>query len=170
MTHQSLQIICVQYHARVTSMGRVKSDLWWHHVTFLEPMGLQGRARSHHLLSLLSATALGLFVDPVLGMLPNGMVGVTGSRRMGAGPDSRSDHYINFTRKQHTIEHHIWPHTDDAPNIDAVMSWCGARAVKTTHVEFRRQNVCTAAGRIERPQLLHESHMFLTICRRMPRF
>ena len=44
-------------------------------------------------LSLLSATALGLFVDPVLGMLPNGMVGVTGSRRMGAGPDSRSDHY-----------------------------------------------------------------------------
>ena len=77
---------------------------------------------------------------------------------------------INFTRKRHTIEHHIWPHTDDAPNIDAVMSWCGARAVKTTHVEFRRQNVCTAAGRIERPQLLHESHMFLTILRNMPRF
>ena len=48
VTHQSLQIICVQYHARVTSMGRVKSDLWWHHATFLEPMGLQGRARSHH--------------------------------------------------------------------------------------------------------------------------
>ena len=96
-------------------------------------------------LGLLSATALGLFVDPVLGMLPNGMVGVTGSRRMGAGPDSRSDHYINFTRKRHTIEHHICPHTNDAPNIDAVMSWCGARVVKTTYVEFRRQNVCTPA-------------------------
>jgi hypothetical protein len=73
---------------------------------------------------------------------------------MGAGPDSRSDHYINFTRKRHTIEHHICPHTNDAPNIDAVMSWCGARAVKTTYVEFRRQNVCTPAGRIERPQLI----------------
>jgi hypothetical protein len=42
------KLIGVQCHPRVARMGGVECDLWWHHATFLEPMGLQGRARSHH--------------------------------------------------------------------------------------------------------------------------
>jgi hypothetical protein len=87
--------------------------------------------------------------DPVLGMYPNGMVGLTGCDFVGHAELAQDLIHgqitINFTRKRHTIEHHICPHTNDAPNIDAVMSWCGARVVKTTYVEFRRQNVCTPA-------------------------
>jgi hypothetical protein len=140
------------------SMGNVVCDLYVHHSTFLATICQQWKVCSHPASS----------VSCLPGHLVNRRTQIWGYSRTVSwgwrgheGPACPPVHYQSpLWPQSHTNPHHIWPHTDDAPNVHAVMSWCGAGEVKTTHAEFRCQDVRAPLWRFESPQLIYESHIF----------